>query len=109
MRHPHLSSALYSLVQGARLIRIVNRGLAIFPFVARHHGPAQHRANQLVAVADSQNGNAQLEKLRVDQRGPFGVNGVGAPGKENAFGLWGDIGRLNIVLINLGVKSEFSV
>ena len=85
----------------------IRLGLAVLPggvVRGRHHPAAQVVGQQLAAVADAQDGDAQLEDLRIGL-GRLGiVYAVGTAGEDDADGVQGlDIGQGRGVGLDLAV------
>lgn len=80
------------------------------PFSARRISPAGQIGHQLRAVADAQNGNAEVKHRRVTERRAVGIDAVGAAGENNALiaVLPDFLGRNFVIRTNFGVDVQFA-
>jgi hypothetical protein len=82
---------------------------AVFALVGACHMPAEQVCNQLVAVADAENWDAQRENLRVYRRRVRQVHAARAAGKDDADGLHcGDFHRRNGVRFYFAIHAAFA-
>ena len=73
MRHPHLVGSLQAFVKYAALD--IHIGTAVLTLTSGRHGATKRMVHGLEAVADSEDGNAELKQLRLQGRGTVGING----------------------------------
>ena len=75
---------MHSLLENRRLLVDLDLELSVLPHLLLDDGAAELAVDQLHAVADSQNGNAQSKYFAVVGRGVVGVHGLGAAGYDDA-------------------------
>ena len=98
--HPHrLLDGRLAVQQGRPLVAPRQRRGSVLALLGVAHGAAQRDGHNLLAVAEAQHGNAQLEDARIDGRRVLGVH-AGRParqddgrGRELAHLLGGDVAR----------------
>lgn len=78
-------------------------GVAVFPLCTCGDVFAEVPSHFLEAVANSQDGDVEVEDGGVDVRGGRVIDGVGASGKDDAFGSPGEVGEF------LGAGKHFGV
>lgn len=75
---------MHSLLENRRLLVDLDLELAVLAHLLLDDGAAELAVDQLHAVADSQNGDAQSKYFAVVGRGVVGVHGLGAAGDNDA-------------------------
>lgn len=112
VRHPHLHATLQALEQAVDVgIDALGRQLGgtVLPVDAGDDIVAVDAMGKLLlAVADAQNRDLEVEEGRVDMRRVGVVDGVGAAAEDDAYGLELELGQLRGAGEHLGVDIELA-
>ena len=105
VRIPDLQGAGESAEEGAIAVVDGEGALAVFTFLALLDFSAEKLGQDLDTVANSEDGNAQVEDGLVGERGVGGVNARWASGEDQAAGLeGGNVRRGSVEAENRGVN-----
>src|SRR5947209_2133940 len=81
--HPH---SAYTIEQARRFNRL-NLARSVLPARGRFNLPTEFLCDELHAVADTENGNAQVKQTWINSRSPLLINRVRATRKNDPFRL----------------------